>query len=35
MNQDKTIDIHAHILPEETMRRLQKAAPSLALQLKT
>ena len=35
MNQHKTIDIHAHILPEETMRRLQKAAPSLALQLKS
>jgi aminocarboxymuconate-semialdehyde decarboxylase len=34
MNRHKTIDIHAHILPEETMRQLQKAAPSLTLQLK-
>jgi aminocarboxymuconate-semialdehyde decarboxylase len=34
MNQHKIIDIHAHILPEETMRQLQKTAPSLALQLK-
>jgi aminocarboxymuconate-semialdehyde decarboxylase len=35
MNPHRSIDIHAHILPEETMRRLQKAAPSLALQLKS
>ena len=33
MNQHKTIDNHAHILPEETMRQLQKAAPSLGLRL--
>jgi aminocarboxymuconate-semialdehyde decarboxylase len=35
MNQHKTLDVHAHILPEETMRQLQKAAPSLALQLRS
>jgi aminocarboxymuconate-semialdehyde decarboxylase len=33
MSQYKTIDIHAHILPEETMRQLQKTAPSLALRI--
>jgi len=33
MSQQKTIDIHAHILPEETMRQLQKTAPSLGLKL--
>jgi aminocarboxymuconate-semialdehyde decarboxylase len=33
MSQQKTIDIHAHILPEETMRQLQKTAPSLGLRL--
>jgi aminocarboxymuconate-semialdehyde decarboxylase len=33
MSQQKTIDIHAHILPEETMRQLQKTTPSLGLRL--
>ncbi len=33
MSQKKTIDIHAHILPEETMRQLQETAPSLGLRL--
>ncbi|MHB8056190.1 MAG: amidohydrolase family protein, partial [Candidatus Aminicenantales bacterium] len=29
----RTIDVHAHILPEETIGLLQKAAPSLALRI--
>lgn len=33
MSQQKTIDVHAHILPEETMRLLQETAPSLGLRL--
>ncbi|MBE0556365.1 MAG: amidohydrolase family protein, partial [Proteobacteria bacterium] len=33
MSQHKTIDVHAHILPEETIRQLQKTAPSLALRI--
>jgi len=33
MNSLKTIDIHAHILPEETIRQLQQTAPSLGLKL--
>ena len=33
MSNYKTIDIHAHILPEETIGLLQKTAPSLALRI--
>ncbi len=33
MSHHKTIDVHAHILPEETIRLLQKTAPSLALRI--
>jgi aminocarboxymuconate-semialdehyde decarboxylase len=30
MSQQKTIDIHAHIIGEETMRLMQKEAPKVA-----
>jgi len=35
MTQQTTIDIHAHILPEETIGLLQKTAPSLALRIRS
>ena len=34
MSRHKTIDVHAHILPEETIGLLQKTAPSLALRIR-
>jgi aminocarboxymuconate-semialdehyde decarboxylase len=33
MNRTRTIDIHAHMLPEETMRRLGKESPRVAPKL--
>jgi hypothetical protein len=33
MTRSRTIDIHAHMLPEESIRRLGKEAPRLAPRL--